>query len=170
MKQVIRVGILSVSLLSLSAFGEEAAKPKYQHPAYGMAGCGLGSVILKENTQGMQILAGTTNPIYGTNTFAMTTGSSNCVEHTPSYAKLEQEVYIGANLNDLKADAARGQGARLTGLAEVFGCADVDAFGKVSQSKFETIFAGTESNHVVENYHQVLSASSLRCSRVVSAG
>ena len=170
MKSILRAGCLSVSLLSLAPFAQAQEKAKYQHPMYGMGGCGLGSLVIKENTQIMQILALSTNNILVPQTSAITSGTSNCVEGAPSFAKMEQEVYIGANLASLKKEAAQGQGDHLAGLAEVFGCADAAAFAKVSQRQFETLFAGSESNRVVESYHQVLTSTPLQCSRVVSAG
>ncbi len=53
---------------------------KSNNAAYGMAGCGLGSILFGETeNRGGQILAATTNGIYGNGTFAMSSGTSNCV-------------------------------------------------------------------------------------------
>ena len=42
------------------------------------AGCGLGSMIIQENTKVMQLLAATTNGSFGSQTFGISTGTSNC--------------------------------------------------------------------------------------------
>ena len=44
---------------------------------YGSAGCGLGSLVFKQN-DGTQILAATTNGTFGSQTFGITFGTSNC--------------------------------------------------------------------------------------------
>ena len=57
-----------------------------------MAGCGLGALVFKENTMGMQILASTTNYI-GMQTFAITSGTSNCSSGGIIKAQHEQAAF-----------------------------------------------------------------------------
>ena len=45
---------------------------------YGMAGCGLGSILFGAKPGKIQILSGTTNGIYGNQTFGISSGTSNC--------------------------------------------------------------------------------------------
>src|SRR3954464_7446787 len=47
---------------------------------YGTAGCGLGSLVFGDQKGAIQILAATTNTTFGTQTFGITTGTSNCVD------------------------------------------------------------------------------------------
>ncbi|HYG66757.1 MAG TPA: DUF3015 family protein, partial [Anaeromyxobacteraceae bacterium] len=47
---------------------------------YGAAGCGLGSMAFGNTPGAVQILASTTNGLFGTQTFGITTGTSNCGE------------------------------------------------------------------------------------------
>src|SRR5438309_10501086 len=47
---------------------------------YGLAGCGLGSMIFGDQKGAIQILAATTNSTFGTPTFGISSGTSNCVE------------------------------------------------------------------------------------------
>ena len=88
---------------------------------YGMAGCGLGSIVSKElqwQNGSSQILAATTNGTVGSQTFGITTGISNCGEAASpgvkdavkGKKKAEQKVFLYYNLAAIKADAARGEG------------------------------------------------------------
>ncbi len=47
---------------------------------YGTAGCGLGSMAFGNQKGAIQILAATTNGLFGTQTFGITSGTSNCGE------------------------------------------------------------------------------------------
>lgn len=87
--------------------------------AYGMAGCGLGAVVM--GADGNQILALTTNQTsYAP--FAMTTGTSNCQEDPRMAALVRQQRYIAQNLDDLSKAIARGYGESLRGLADSLQC------------------------------------------------
>ena len=56
-----------------------ASAARAQQGGYGMAGCGLGSLLFgNDNTTLMQILAATTNGLFGSQTFGITSGTSNC--------------------------------------------------------------------------------------------
>ena len=58
--------IFLVSIVSITSISSA--------PKYGTAGCGLGSVIIKE-AGFAQVVAATTNGIYANQTFGITTGS-----------------------------------------------------------------------------------------------
>src|SRR6476620_4123342 len=76
---------------------------------YGMAGCGLGSLIFGPvNTPGAQILAATTNATFGSQTFGITSGTSNCVSGGVVALDREQTAFAEVNFNDLKRDMASG--------------------------------------------------------------
>ncbi len=67
--------ILSTGL-ALGALGALALSA---HAApYGEAGCGLGSMIFGDSPGFVQVLAATTNGCSGSQTFGITTGTSNC--------------------------------------------------------------------------------------------
>src|SRR5690606_16613688 len=88
-----------------------AAKP------YGMAGCGLGSVLIGK--KGNQIFASTTNGT-GTQSFGISSGTSNCVTATEQTAMLKN--FIEANRQALITDMAKGQGEALVTLSNIYGC------------------------------------------------
>src|SRR3954469_2639303 len=87
----VSMGLL-LALATAGAAGTEEAQWRGQPPPgpppygprygawYGMAGCGLGSLIFGPvNSPGAQILAATTNSTFGSQTFGITSGTSNCV-------------------------------------------------------------------------------------------
>ena len=136
---------------------EEMGESSYR-AAYGMAGCGLGSIIFKKNNK-MQILAATTN-VYAFQTSAITTGTSNCKEgNAMAQLKMEQEVFVSANLNSLSKDVAQGEGRYLRAFAEVLGCSGdelFDAFADASRSNYGSIFSSNKPKDVLNNYLNVV--------------
>src|SRR5262245_21507042 len=58
---------------------------------YGMSGCGLGSILFgTDQNKVMQILAATSNGCFGSQTFGITSGTSNCVSGGVVKAEKEQ--------------------------------------------------------------------------------
>jgi len=90
---------------------------------YGMAGCGLGSMVIKDDGM-IQILAATTNGTFNTQTFGITTGTSNCVADGVVMADKEQEAFTELNLDNLQRDMAAGQGEYLAAFVTLLGCSD----------------------------------------------
>lgn len=108
---------------------------------YGMAGCGLGTYVFKDNSTGAQILAATTNGTFGNQTFAITSGTSNCVSGGVVKAQREQAAFAEVNFQDLKRNMAAGGGEFLASFATLLGCEDhaKPALAKMTQAKYETI-------------------------------
>ena len=102
---------------------------------YGMAGCGLGSMIIDSNGK-EQIFVGTTNDSFGTQTFGITSGTSNCKDDAATVAAM----YISVNHEALKRDIARGSGESISGLASILNCSDSDSLGTNLQKNFSGIF------------------------------
>jgi len=128
------VGVLSVMLAASVSRAD----------GYGMAGCGLGSLVFgaKDNTKGMQILAFTTNNILIPQSFAITSGTSNCTSGGVVQAEREQAAFAEVNFQDLKRDMASGGGEFLTSFSSLLGCeasAKTELF-QMTQKKYETIF------------------------------
>ena len=143
---------------------------------YGMAGCGLGSIVAKEMGWGddiMQVLAATTNGSVYSQTFGITSGTSNCgeagVEATKKLKKkTAQQVFLKYNLADVKADAAKGEGDYIEGLAGLFGCqsqltGNYSDFAGVSQRNHTTIFASDNAEVVWQNYVNAMQKENLKC-------
>ena len=150
--------ILLVSLFVFSSFAL-AAKP------YGMAGCGLGSSLIGKDDG--QISAATSNWT-GTQTFGISSGTSNCVTATDQTAKIKN--FIEANYASLITDMAKGRGDSVSTLSGFYGC-NSDVFATEMKSHYETITSNTEDatfmmvkiNKVMEDSQALNSA----CSRAI---
>jgi hypothetical protein len=105
---------------------------------YGPAGCGLGSMVFKPDSGFTQIFAATTNGLFGTQTFGITSGTSNC--DTGGGGAASAKVFIEANREALSKDIAKGGGETIKSLSTLVGCQDAAAVGTVLQKNFTTIF------------------------------
>jgi len=152
------------------AFG--SARPGYEE-AYGMAGCGLGSIAAKEfgwDNGFVQISATTTNGSYGNQTISMTLGISNCDDGllTP-HLRAEQEVFVGANLSHLSRDVAQGEGEYVLAFADLLGCRgsseDTAKFIAVGRASHASIFASDAPDVVLSRYKDVIASHRLTCTR-----
>ena len=72
------------------ASGETSGTSGGYVPAYGPAGCGLGSIVMGSKPGFMQVFAASTNGCSGSQTFGITTGTSNCKD-APSGEASAQE-------------------------------------------------------------------------------
>jgi len=127
---------------SISFGGHDSAKGKAYSRNYGMAGCGLGSVIVGK--RGGQIFASTTNgpmSLYN-NLFGMSSGTLNCVDGPTDEVAQNMDKFIIANKAILAAEAAKGNGETIVALANIMGCQSSSTqVGQALKSNFSTIFA-----------------------------
>jgi hypothetical protein len=105
---------------------------------YGTAGCGLGSIVFGDKPGIIQILAATTNGTSGNQTFAITSGTSNCSSSEPSAESAK--AFVETNREALAKDAAKGNGETISSLSTLAGCSDASAVGAALQTNFQTIF------------------------------
>lgn len=89
---------------------------------YGMAGCGLGSVLI--GSGGGQLSASTTNQSSGNQVFGITSGTSNCKTPAQMAIIIEQQEFLATNLVTLQKEMAQGAGPSLEAFVEVLGCED----------------------------------------------
>lgn len=144
---------------------ETKAAIKGQPGRYGAAGCGLGSMAFGSQPGGVQILASTTNGLFGTQTFGITTGTSNC---GPGAFASGTKNFVEANREALAKDVARGQGEAIGALTQINACADSRAVGAALQENFSTIFPSEDASTdaVTEAILRTLHADpSLGCGR-----
>lgn len=164
---------VGLSLMSTVALAKEkTAKSTYRVP-YGMNGCGLWSLIIKDKDQGSQlgIFALKTFVFPDFQTSAISTGSSNCVHAGSQQAMTdEQSVFVQVNLETLEKEAAQGQGEMLESLSELLGCSDHKSFAQWTQSNYHTIFSNRDPEQVINNYRTQLYGheQSFKCSRLQS--
>lgn len=105
---------------------------------YGPAGCGLGSILFDPGSGFTQVLAATTNTSFGTQTFGITSGTSNCSAHRRGAGAAR--AFVEANRPALARDIARGSGETISSLAAIAACADAARVGVVLQARFSELF------------------------------
>src|SRR6185312_1180091 len=104
---------------------------EFSGQGYGMAGCGLGSIVFGDQGGMVQIFAATTNGTSGNQTFGISSGTLNCGESSHS-AKAEQFIQI--NKVAIENDMARGQGESLTALSQVMECSNANFSGDLKNN------------------------------------
>jgi hypothetical protein len=187
MRSVVRV-LLGVSLVTQVALAEddveeahESIEEEAKHigekagvrpevlggGAYGSAGCGLGSLIFEPSESFMQVFAATTNGSFGTQTFGITSGTSNC-DGAPHSASAVNN-FIVANRAALTVDVARGGGETIRSLSALAQCRDDAALGSTLQRNFSGIFpsAQVSDREVSQSMVRVMSAHDELGCRVV---
>ena len=148
-KQLAAAGV--VSLMASAAFAK-----------YGMAGCGIGSLVFEDQPGKIQILAVTTNEVIVPQTSAITTGTSNCFEEGSMAAS---DRYIETNQLALQKDIARGEGETLSGLLMIWQCEDPSKAGSALQKNFDRIYnqSGQKPSEVRGNMTEIMKTESISC-------
>lgn len=120
--------LFSVAAVVAMAGAAEAQKQKKQSlhdqftgQGYGTAGCGLGSVVFGDKPGMIQVFAATTNS-YGGQTFAISSGTSNCGESGAEAAA----QFIKVNQLALEKDVVRGSGESVASLGQILSCKNGD--------------------------------------------
>lgn len=114
---------------------------------YGQAGCGLGSMIVGSKPGMQQVFAATTNGTFGSQTFGITSGTSNCGDHGLVNLSKEREVFAQENYTSLVKEMAQGKGENLYTLASLYQCpaAKHQEFGAMVQEKFDSLVASDQT-------------------------
>ena len=166
MKKLLMMGALVLSLVSFSGSAFAAG--------YGDAGCGLGAIVFGNEQGAVQVLASTTNNTFWSDTFGITTGTSNCNPAGLVKLEKEREEFAEKNYPTLVKEMAMGKGENLDTLATLYGCSqDSHAdFGSLVQENFGNIVKSdsTSSQEMLSSLksemsdHAVLSKS---CSAII---
>jgi len=126
---------LSLAVLAAVAISTQAMAD------YGSAGCGLGSMVFGSEKGFIQLLAATTNGTSASQTFGITSGTSNCGS---GGAAPTVKAYIEVNRETLANDISRGQGETLNNLSQLMGCTKTNEVGPALQKNYKTIFPTTK--------------------------
>ncbi|MCB1197276.1 MAG: DUF3015 family protein [Bdellovibrionota bacterium] len=129
---------------------------------YGMAGCGLGSMLFQDDKQISQILAATTNGTSGNQTFGISTGTSNCTSNGLVKIDKETQAYVEVNYDVLQKDIARGEGETLAGFASLLGC-NTQPLGQVLQKSYTQLSSATDSIGFLANVQQTIAENPTAC-------
>lgn len=141
MKKLLTVIAAAVTLSSASTFAAGMAD-KFDGQGYGTAGCGLGSVAFGTEAGAKQILAATTNGSFGTQTFGITFGTSNCGKGL--FASRVNE-FVDVNRVALETELSRGGGESTVALNQVMNCKNADFSADFRKSYFSQFPQGGAS-------------------------
>jgi hypothetical protein len=151
MYKIIRIlTILSIVLASGQSFAKKKRRVKKMRKTasysrnYGMAGCGLGSLVVQKN--GNQISAGTTNGTSYNQVFGITFGTSNCTDGPMDEVALNMDKFININKVNMAADISKGEGETINAVAEMMGCTDRNKLAKTLQDNFSSIYPNAKVN------------------------
>jgi Protein of unknown function (DUF3015) len=165
MKKTIGIALVTLILpLAGVAMAQPGAGPTRP---YGPAGCGLGSVILGNGSGFTQVFASTTNGTTGTQTFGITSGTSNCINPTPGASSARS--FSETNRTAMTKDIARGQGETIRTVSTLGGCKDAAAVGASLQKNYSRIVPDAQVSDRAFGEHvvQVLATdSSLSCKKL----
>jgi hypothetical protein len=154
MKKLFVVAVAVASLLIAGvAFAGQAASN---------TGCGLGTMLFKNNADNsviLQTFQATTNGIYGNQTFGITTGTSECQQPKNFVSNQQLNEFMVANMDNLARDIAQGRGETLDAFAELLGVPSEkrpEFYGQL-QSGFAKIFTspGVQMASVMDNISTV---------------
>lgn len=131
-------------LLSSSLYAQQ--KAGVVNRGYGQAGCGLGSIVFGSQKGPVQILGATLN-LTGMQTFAMTSGTSNC----KAVFGRDATDFIDANRMTLAKEMAKGEGETLDSLATIYRCKNADAASEALKSNYQEIFSNPDKHSAAIN-------------------
>lgn len=133
MKKLI-VSIAAVAALSSAAFAGVNSQ----------TGCGLGSMIIKDDSSAILLaLQATTNGTSANQTFGITSGTSGC-KKTKLVMNERAEEFVASNMDQLAKEIAMGHGESVDTLAELLAVEDKEAFASALQSNYNSIYSADD--------------------------
>lgn len=122
-------------------------------------GCGLGSLIIKDDSTAVMLaLQATTNGIFGNQTFGITTGTLGC-KKTQFVMNERAEEFVASNMDQLAKEIAIGHGESVDTLAELLKISDKATFSASLQANYNSIYAS--QNATMADVLDNISATSL---------
>lgn len=116
-------------------------------------GCGLGSVLIKDDSSAVLLaLQATTNGTSGNQTFGITSGTLGC-KKTQFVMNERAEEFVASNMDILAKEIAIGHGETLDTLAELLKVEDKATFSAALQSNYNSIYTSqkVEMADVLDN-------------------
>ncbi|MBN2816298.1 MAG: DUF3015 family protein [Campylobacterales bacterium] len=142
MKKILLSAIATVALTTASFAGVNS-----------QTGCGLGSVIIKDDSSAVLLaLQATTNGTSGNQTFGITSGTLGC-KKTKFVMNERAEEFVASNMDILAKEIAVGHGESLDTLAELLEVEDKVTFSAALQSNYNSIYTSqkVEMSEVLDN-------------------
>ena len=116
---------------------KQSLHDEFSGQGYGTAGCGLGSVVFGPKPGFIQIIAATLNGTAGSQTFGITSGTSNC--DIPE-GGAQAAAFIEVNKEVVRKEAAQGQGETIRALAEIMDCGGEAKLGLEMRGNYQRYF------------------------------
>ena len=116
-------------------------------------GCGLGSVIIKDNSSAIMLaLQATTNGTSGNQTFGITSGTLGC-KKTKFVMNERASEFVASNMDILAKEISVGHGESLDTLAELLKVEDKATFSASLQANYNKIYSSqsVEMSDVLDN-------------------
>jgi len=131
----------------------------YARAPYGMAGCGLGSLVF--GPENGQVSAATTNGTAFNQGFGISFGTSNCIDPTKTAALEAQQQFIADNYSTLSREMAQGDGETLRAFAGAMGCNNqsYSTFATQMQTSYARIFAAPGALAALDIVHDEVKAN-----------
>ena len=142
MKKIL-VGTLAALAISTTAFAG----------VNNQTGCGLGAVLIKDNSSAVMLaLQATTNGTSMNQTFGITSGTLGCRKAKLAMNERAQE-FVASNMDTLAKEVAMGHGESIDTLAELLDVNDKDAFASALQANYTKIYTSqkVEMSDVLDN-------------------
>ena len=142
MKKIL-VSALAVVALSTSAMATVNSQ----------TGCGLGAVIIKDDSSALMLaLQATTNGTSANQTFGITSGTLGC-KKVKLVMNERAEEFVASNMDILAKEISVGHGESLDTLAELLNVEDKAQFSASLQSNYNSIYTSqkVEMNDVLDN-------------------
>ncbi|HBA87262.1 MAG TPA: hypothetical protein DCZ75_04520 [Geobacter sp.] len=113
--------------------------------AHTNTGCGLGTMLFQnkaDNSIVLQVLQSTTNGSTGTQTFGISSGTSDCQQPSDIVQNEKLNHFVRSNMDNLAKEIAMGKGETLDTFVEMLGVAPAqsDAYKANLQANFGKIF------------------------------
>jgi hypothetical protein len=119
-------------------------------------GCGLGAVIIKDDSSAVMLaLQATTNGTSGNQTFGITSGTLGC-KKTKFVMNERAEEFVASNMDTLAKEIAVGHGESVDTLAELLAVEDKALFASTLQSNYNAIYTSqkVQMADVLDNISQ----------------
>lgn len=105
-------------------------------------GCGLGSLVIKDQSSTvLQVLAATTNGTSGSQTFGITSGTSNCSKPNNFVSNDKLNRFVEDNMDELALDISAGKGETLETVAKLMEVENNSEFSAKLQANFSDIYS-----------------------------
>lgn len=139
--------------LLLSAIAAVALTTTVVASPNNQTGCGLGSVIIKDDSSAVMLaLQATTNGTSGNQTFGITSGTLGC-KKTKFVMNERAQEFVASNMDILAKEISVGHGESLDTLAELLEVEDKATFAANLQANYNSIYTSqnVEMADVLDN-------------------